>query len=117
MSSAKKIQRKQFYFIDIECFRCYYILVRFCTGGVVVPLNELATDRRVAGINSVRAALKAGKALKIFLSKEADTSLLSELVGEAERAGVPVEWVEQSLQLGRACAVPRKTAAAAILKK
>lgn len=82
-----------------------------------MPLNELAIERRVAGINSVRAALKAENALKIFLSKEADPLLLMEIMREAERASVPVEWIEQSLQLGRACAVPRKTAAAAILKK
>lgn len=82
-----------------------------------MPLNELATDSRTAGINSVQAALRAGDALKIFLSKEAEPSLLSNIVREAERLGVPIEWAEGSLQLGRACAVPRKTAAAAILKK
>lgn len=82
-----------------------------------MPLNELASADRVAGINSVRAGLRAGKVLKIFLSKEADPALLKDVVLEAERAGVPIEWAEQSLQLGRACAVPRKTSAAAILKK
>lgn len=81
-----------------------------------MPLNELATDRRIAGINSVQAALRAGNVLKIFLSKEAELSLLSDIVLEAESSGVPIEWVAGSLQLGRACAVPRKTAAAAILK-
>lgn len=82
-----------------------------------MPLNELVAEGRVAGINSVMAGLRAGKALKIFLSREADESLLKGIVQEAESAGVPVEWTEQSLQLGRACAVARKTAAAAILKK
>lgn len=81
-----------------------------------MPLNELSTDRRVAGINSVQAALRAGNVLKIFLSKEAKPSLLTGIMSEAESSGVPIEWVTESLQLGRACAVPRKTAAAAILK-
>lgn len=113
----KKIPAEDYLFIDMVRFRWYYTLVRSCTGGVVVPLNELASSGRVAGINSVLAGVKAGKAVKIFLSMEADKSLLLEIMHEAELAGVPVEWVEQSLQLGRACAVPRKTAAAAILKK
>lgn len=82
-----------------------------------MPLNELAMGRRAAGINSVQAALRAGNALKIFLSREAELSLLSGIVRDAERLCVPIEWAEGSLQLGRACAVPRKTAAAAILKK
>lgn len=82
-----------------------------------MPLNELAMGKRIAGINSVQAALRAGNALKIFLSKEAELSLLGDIVREAEQTGVPIEWAEGSLQLGRACAVSRKTAAAAILKK
>lgn len=82
-----------------------------------MPLNELAMGKRTAGINSVQAALRAGNALKIFLSKEAEPSLLCDIVREAERTGVPIEWAEGSLQLGRACAVSRQTVAAAILKK
>ena len=82
-----------------------------------MPLSELAAAGRVAGIHSVFAALKAGKALKVFLSKEADMSLLMGIMHEAERQKTPVEWAEESQQLGRACAVPRPAAAAAILKK
>ncbi|NLX84713.1 MAG: 50S ribosomal protein L7ae [Synergistaceae bacterium] len=82
-----------------------------------MPLNELASSRRVAGINSVLRKLKADEVSKVFLSKEADGHLLSEILEEAFKRGVLVEWTEQSLQLGRACAVTRKTAAAALLKK
>lgn len=82
-----------------------------------MPLNELATERRVAGINSVLSALRAGNAQKVFLSKEANSSLLKRVVQEAERTGTPVEWIDGSQQLGRACAVPRPAAAAAVLKK
>jgi len=82
-----------------------------------VPLNELASPRRIAGINSVLRKLNSGEAIKVFLSEEADRRLLSEILAEAEKRGVPIEWAETSLQLGRACAVTRKTAAAALLKK
>lgn len=82
-----------------------------------MPLNELASPRRIAGINSVLRKLKADEVIKIFLSREADERLTAELLAEAARRGVPVEWAEGSLQLGRACAVSRKTAAAALLKK
>ena len=82
-----------------------------------MPLNELASSRRIAGVNSVLRKLKADGVSKIFISKEADISLKAEILTEAAKRGVPVEWAETSLQLGRACAVTRKTAAAALLKK
>ena len=82
-----------------------------------MPLNELATAARIAGINAVLRKIKAGSVVKVFLSKEADESVLKNVVQAAQKQGVPIEWAEESLQLGRACAVSRKTAAAALLKK
>ena len=81
-----------------------------------MPLNELATERRIVGINSVLRKLKAGCVCKVFLSKDADMKLLKSVVAEAEAKQVPIEWAEDSTQLGRACAVARKTAAAALLE-
>lgn len=82
-----------------------------------MPLNELASTRRIAGVNSVLRKLKADEASKVFISEEADAHLIAEILTEVSKRGVPVEWAETSLQLGRACAVTRKTAAAALLKK
>lgn len=82
-----------------------------------MPLDELAAAERVAGTNAVLRGLKAGSIAKVFLSREADAELLSEIVRTAETDGVPIEWADESLQLGRACAVTRKTAAAGLLKK
>ncbi|NLD06129.1 MAG: 50S ribosomal protein L7ae [Synergistaceae bacterium] len=82
-----------------------------------MPLNELASSRRIAGINSVLRKLKADEVKKVFISKEANCPQAEEIISEASKRGVPVEWAETSLQLGRACAVTRKTAAAALLKK
>ncbi len=63
--------------------------MRLCTGGVRVPLNELASSGRVAGINAVLRKLKADEAVKVFLSKEADARLLSEILEEAKKRAVP----------------------------
>ena len=92
-------------FIDTCALRCYYMSVRLCTGGVRVPLNELASSSRCAGLNSVLRKIDRGEALKVFLADDADEKLASKV-----RA-------EDSQQLGRACALTRKTAVAAILKK
>ena len=82
-----------------------------------MSLGELAVPERVTGSNSVLRKLQRGEIAKVFLSKEADAAHLKEIVEEASRLGVPIEWAEDSLQLGRACAVQRRTAAAALLKK
>lgn len=82
-----------------------------------MPLSELATKDRTAGINAVLRKMRAGCAVKVFLSREADPAVLKDIIAEAKMRDVPIEWAEESLQLGRACAVGRKTAAAALLKK
>lgn len=82
-----------------------------------MPLNELSESRRVAGLNSVLRKLKSDRVKKIFLSKEAKPSLLMEIKELADERKIPVEWAENSQMLGRACAVTRKTAAAALLKE
>lgn len=82
-----------------------------------MPLSELAEAERLVGINSVTRRLKAGLVLKVFLAEDADKRLLKEILELADAGGVPVEWAGDSKQLGRACAVTRKTAAAALLKK
>ena len=104
-------------FIDTNGFCCYYIPVRLCTGGVRVSLNELASEKRITGSKSLIRALRQGKVAKIFLSKEAEEGFFEEILEQAGIHGVSVEWAEDSLQLGRACAVSRKTAAAGLFKK
>lgn len=104
-------------FIDTIYIRCYYTLVRLCTGGAGVSLSELSSPKRVAGISAVLRSLKTCNTEKIFLSKEADVKLLAEIIKAADETNVPIEWAEESQQLGRACAIQRKTAAAALLKK
>ncbi len=82
-----------------------------------MSLSELSSPKRVAGISAVLRSLKTCNAEKIFLSKEADVKLLAEIIKAADETNVPIEWAEESQQLGRACAIQRKTAAAALLKK
>ena len=82
-----------------------------------MPLNELASENRITGCNSVLRMLKAEKVAKLFLSKEADLAVLREIIEEAQKKNIPIEWVDKSLQLGRACAISRKTAVAGLLKR
>ncbi len=82
-----------------------------------MPLNELASSPRCAGLNSVLRKIGRDEALKVFLAKDADEKLAAKIRAASQERNIPVENAEDSQQLGRACALTRKTAVAAILKK
>ena len=82
-----------------------------------MPLNELASSPRCAGLNSVLRKIGREEAMKVFLAKDADEKLAAKVRAASQERNIPVESEEDSQQLGRACALTRKTAVAAILKK
>jgi large subunit ribosomal protein L7A len=79
-----------------------------------VPLNKLAVPNRVVGVKAVRKKLDAGKLSVLFLARDARVSLVSGLARDARNAGIPVEWVDSMIVLGRACAISRGAAAAGV---
>ncbi|HDR15212.1 MAG TPA: 50S ribosomal protein L7ae [Desulfobacteraceae bacterium] len=79
-----------------------------------MPLNELAVSSRLVGAKRLCRALKRGRVKKVFLAKDADPSLTAPLEREAMAEGIPVEWVESSEMLGRACCIERPASAAGI---
>lgn len=82
-----------------------------------MPLCELASSSRSAGTASVLRKLARNEVLKVFIAEDADVKLKAKIKAAAEEKNVSVEYAEDSQKLGRACALSRKTAAAAILKK
>ena len=79
-----------------------------------MSLSELAVSNRVVGIKAVLRALRQKRALKVFLARDADQSMLKEITAEAGGALVEIEWIDEGLSIGRACAIERKAAAAAL---
>lgn len=82
-----------------------------------MPLSELASSLRCAGLNSVLRNIAKGRVLKVFLAQDADEKLSSKVKDASLKQAIPVEMAADSQQLGRACALPRKTAVAAVLKE
>lgn len=78
-------------------------------------LQELKTANKVVGIKQLRRALREGTARRIFLADNADPCLTDPIRTEADALGVPVVTVPTMEELGKACAIPVKAAAAAIL--
>gem|GEM_PF-6591401 len=50
-----------------------------------MPLNELASSGRIAGVNSVLRKLKVDGVSKVFISKEADTHLKAENIDRGRK--------------------------------
>jgi large subunit ribosomal protein L7A len=88
--------------------------VSFSREGFFVPLNKLAVPNRVVGVRAVRKKLDAGRLSRLFLARDAQDSIVSGLARDAQKAGIPVEWADSMIVLGRACAISRGAAAAGI---
>ena len=82
-----------------------------------MPLGELATSRRVVGKRQVLRKMQLGQVEKIFLAKDAAEEHVMELLTEAGKRGVSVDWCETMEMLGRAGASARKASVAGILKE
>ncbi len=82
-----------------------------------MPVGELASGRRIVGLNQVRRALLREGVQKVFLADDADSQIISEILRLAEERGVPVERGYSKAHLGRACAISRSAATAAVQRE
>ena len=82
-----------------------------------MPLCGLASPDRVVGLHQVQRKLQTGELRKLFLAKDAEFRLVQALEEEALQRGLDVEWVDEALLLGRACAISRSAAAAGLKKR
>jgi len=72
--------------------------------------------KRVVGTKQVLRAVKSGKALKVYLCKDADEFIYRQVESACSEHNVPVAAAESMEALGKLCLIGVKTAAAAILK-
>ena len=80
-------------------------------------MEELrSTANKVVGSKQVLRGLKAGTVTRVYVANDADTFLYQQIVRAAEAAGVPAVRVASMKELGEACGIQIKTAAAAIVQ-
>lgn len=78
-------------------------------------LDELKTADKVVGIKQLRRALTQGEVKKVFVAEDADPALTEPVIEQCESSGIEVVSVPTMRQLGDACAISVKAAAAAIV--
>lgn len=71
---------------------------------------------KVIGSKQVQRALKAGTLSRVYIAEDIDTFLYQKVRRAAEAAGVPVQTVNSSAELGRACGLEIASAAAGLPK-
>lgn len=81
-----------------------------------MPLSELRlTKSKVVGTNEALKAIKGGKALKIFVARDAEKSVVEALYKLCRKENIPIVEVDSMRELGAACEIKVKAAAAAII--
>ena len=78
-------------------------------------LSELKNSPRVVGVKQLRRALGKREVLRVFLARDADPVLTEPLETLAREANVPVVWICSMKELGQACGIAVKAAAAGII--
>ncbi|MBR2219415.1 MAG: ribosomal L7Ae/L30e/S12e/Gadd45 family protein [Phascolarctobacterium sp.] len=81
-----------------------------------MTLDDLMqAEKRTVGVKQTEKAVNKGVALKVFVAKDADERVTEKLVELCEEKAVSVVMVETMHELGKACGIHVKAAAAAII--
>lgn len=81
-----------------------------------MTLDDLMqAEKRTVGVKQTEKAVNKGVALKVFVAKDADERVTEKLVELCEEKAVSVVLVETMHELGKACGIHVKAAAAAII--
>ena len=79
-------------------------------------LERLDDARKVVGTRRLLKALAAGEIERAYLADDADMFIRTQVQEACEKAGVKLTIVPEMVELGKACGVDVKTAAAGLRK-
>lgn len=79
-------------------------------------LSSLKDQNKVVGTRRLLKALEQGKVKTVYLAMDADLYITDQVKGACRNFSVPIVEVPTKKELGEACGVEVKTAAAGVLK-
>ena len=79
-------------------------------------LDKFDDTRKVVGTRRLLKALAAGEIERAYLADDADMFIRTQVQEACEKAGVKLTIVPEMSELGKACGVDVKTAAAGLRK-
>ena len=78
-------------------------------------LQKIDKNKVIVGAKQLRKAIRAGRVNRVLLAKNADFALTEALEATCLDHHIPVSWVPNMVELGRACGIEVGAAAAAIV--
>ena len=79
-------------------------------------LEKLDDGRKVVGLRRLMKALAAGEIASAYLADDADMFIRMQVTEACEKAGAKLIVVDTMAELGKACGIEVKTAAAGLKK-
>ncbi|WP_066321256.1 50S ribosomal protein L7ae-like protein [Bacillus sp. FJAT-29814] len=76
----------------------------------------LQASKVIIGTKQTVKALREGIVQELVIAADAEAKVTSPAVNEAERLGVPVQYVDSMKKLGKACRIEVSAAAVAIIR-
>ena len=83
--------------------------------GVFKTMDELKNARKVVGFNQTIRAIEEQQAKMVYVAKDADAKLISQIEKLCDEQGVQFIKVESMKLLGKACGIDVKAAMACII--
>lgn len=81
-----------------------------------MDIEILKDAPRVIGIKQVTKEIRRGSVASLFVGSDAEPCVTRELIEMAEEEDLPLEQSHTMAELGRACGIAVKAAAAAVIK-
>ncbi|MPW25033.1 50S ribosomal protein L7ae-like protein [Alkalibaculum sp. M08DMB] len=78
-------------------------------------LDQIRVVRNVVGTKQTLKMVKSGKAKIVYLANDVDHHIVVEVEKLCKQNEVPLVYVDNMDELGKACGIHRKTATAAIV--
>lgn len=70
----------------------------------------------LVGVKQSIKAMIAGKAVKVFIARDAEQHVVRPIVEMAARFSVPIEYIDTMKELGKACKIDVGAATAVLMK-
>lgn len=81
-----------------------------------IYVHRLKTHQKVVGAKQTAKVLENNQAEVVYVAKDADERVVRRVLELAKERNVPIVMVETMTELGKACNVEVKTAAAVVIK-
>lgn len=82
-----------------------------------MPLSRLSENPRIVGIKAVKRGILKGVVQEVFIARDAEPQLVQEVRALAKERLLPVDVTSTMQEIGRACAIERRAAVAAVVAR